>query len=248
MAKGGSNKQTRIRAAIHRPGIELAERVARFETPFQYLKTARGGFDPVRRFLLDRTLKHDREALAARDDIMAFMRSIRLGEPVTEKRDLEREFHTAHEDEILKFERKYYPWKLPPIELGAPSEPDPNMDEMLDFYICDGLKDYGFDRKNRKARKSSWRCHTSILPRRVIIEFDKGSYLPSTVMSGALIVEDFSYNVALGDPFFYSGSVFYTYRAADPAKQMKLFFDEYHRIFPHVIDALSRGIAAASGK
>jgi hypothetical protein len=228
--------------AIHRPGVELAERVARFETPFEYLKTARGGFAPARRFLLDKTLAGESDALATRDHVMRVMRSRRLGEPLpADTRDLEREYMAAHEDDYQAFRQVWYPWIGTP-----PQEPHPDVDALLDSYICNGLKDYGFDRKNRSARKTYWRCHSSILPRRITIEFDKGTRLPGTTASGSVAVGDLGYSVALGDPFFYSNAFFYTSRADDPAAQMKVFFDEYHRIFPHVIDALSKGIAAAA--
>jgi len=242
MGNGVSDERARIRAAIHRPGVLLAERVARFETPFEYLKTARGGFASARRFLLDKTLHGEREALATRDHIMLVMRDRRMGEPLPpDTRNLESEYMVAHEKEYNEFRQTWCPWIFAPPIL----KPHPDTDALLDFYICDGLKDYGFDRKNRRARKTTWQCHSSILPRRMTIDFDKGPHIPGVTASGSLSVSDLPYNVALGDPFFYSNAFFRTSRDDDPASEMKLFFDEYHRIFPHVIDALSQGIAEA---
>lgn len=230
-----------LAAAIHRPGVLLAERVARFEAPFDYLKTARGGFAAARRFLLDNILGGEPEALATREHILRLMRFRRLGEPLSpDTPDVETEYMVARARDYNLFRRRSYPWifKTPVMQ------PHPDTDELLDHYICDGLKEYGFDRKQRKAGKTAWRCDSSLLSRRITIEFDKGSHVYGITASGSIAVADLPYTVPLGDPFFYSNAFFQTSLDDDPAAQMQLFFDEYHRIFPHVIDALAQGIAA----
>lgn len=78
--------------AIHRPGIELAEAVGRFETPFEYLKPAMGGFQDGVRFLLNK-------AIAAREFIANMVRHWRLDEPLASERDLEREWGVARQAE-----------------------------------------------------------------------------------------------------------------------------------------------------
>jgi hypothetical protein len=245
LPNGVSDEHSRIRAAIHRPGVLLAERVARFETPFEFLKTAQGGFAHLRRFLLDKTLAGDPLASATRDHVLMLVRRQRLGEPLQSTRDLEAEFAKKYEHEFQEFVRTQYPWLLPPADAGdLYFAPHPDTDELLDFYICGGLKDYGFDRKNRKAGKNLWRCHSNLLARRIFFTFDKRSQFPGTQLYALLSVHGLPYSLGIADPFFYSGGVFQTSRADDPAAQMKLFFDEYHRIFPHVIDALAQGIAA----
>ncbi|HJQ41120.1 MAG TPA: hypothetical protein VKB93_28620 [Thermoanaerobaculia bacterium] len=236
---------TKIQRAIHQPGVLLAERIARFETPFEFLKTARGGFDPSRRFILDKTLAGEPLALATRDQVLMVMRRTRLGDPLQSTRDLEAEFARQYDHEFGEFIQGQYPWMPAPVDGGDLNfEPHPDTDDLLDFHICEGLKDFGFDRKNRKAGRNYWRCHSNILPRRVSFELDKRSQFPGTKLYASLVVHSLPYSVPIGDPFFYSGGVFHTSRADDPAAPMKLFFDEYHRVFPHVIDALAQGIAA----
>jgi hypothetical protein len=200
-----------LAAAMHRPGIELAERVGWFETPFDYLKTVSGGFHAGRRFLLNQILAGDEEAIAVRDDIAIVRRHWRLREPLRGQGDLEREYGLKHDREIEAFERAYYPWfNSAEREPWLVSKPDPRADAILDDYICRQMAEYGFTVKTRKAKETYWRCHSSLLSRRITIEFDKGDYLPSTHVTGRMLLNDFDYSVALGDPFFFSGCAFDT--------------------------------------
>lgn len=123
--------------------------------------------------------------------------------------------------------------------------PNPMADALLDHYICEDLAEYGFTLETRKFKQNYWRCHSSLLSRRMTIEFDKGTYLPSTKMTGRLRIEDFDYRVSLSDPFFFRGCVFYTSKADQLEVQMERFFREYICISPHVVAALEKGIAAA---
>jgi hypothetical protein len=235
----------RLGAAIHRPSIELAESVGRFETPFEYLRQAFGGFDETR-FLLNKVLSGDHDAEAVRDFEIAMMRSCRLDEPHSYTKDIEREYFMSHDAEFTALRRQHYPWIFSSEWAGAlVHEPDPEADRMLDHYICEGLAEYGFTTKTRKFKQNYWRCHSSLLSRRVTIEFDKGTYLPSTKMTGDLRVKDLGFGVSLADPFFFSGCVFHMSKADQLAVQMERFFGEYIRIFPHVVAALEAGIAAA---
>lgn len=217
---------------IHAPGVELAEKIGRFEPPFEYLKSSLGGFVGPRRFLLNKVLLGDETAFAAREYIIRVMRNWRLDDPLPEGEDLERAWGVAHNDEFQAFARLHYPWVYSFETAGRlVHEPDTRTDSLLDYYICDGLAEYGFSTKTRKAKQNYWRCHSHVLSRRLTIYFDKGSYRPSTKMSGDIKIDDIGYVVPVGDPFFFSNAVFLTSVADDIELQMERFFREYIRIF-----------------
>ncbi|MHB0971541.1 MAG: hypothetical protein ACYC7A_11435 [Thermoanaerobaculia bacterium] len=231
--------------AVNRPGVELAERVGRFVTPYEYLIPTLGGFADSVRFLLNRTLINDPDAIDARENYIALMRRRRLCEPYQCDRDVARDYLRAHHDEFMTFCREYYPWVFAAEWAGAEiHEPDPDTDALLDHHICGGLAEYGFTTKTRKCNKSYWRCHSSLLSRRMTIEFDKGRI--GTNLSGELRIDDIAYSVSLADPFLFSGCVFYASTAQQLPVQMERFFGEYLRIFPHVVIALESAIAAAN--
>jgi hypothetical protein len=233
----------RLSIASHRPGVNLAENVGRFETPFEYLKSARGGFGDTR-FLLDKALSGDAAAIAVREEIAATMRHRRLNQPFLGTGTLEREYLTAHEREFMAYRREHYPWMFASEWAGADiHEPDPNTDVLLDHHICGELAEYGFTTKMRKCKKNYWRCHSSLLSRRMTIEFDKGRL--GTNVSGEIRIDDIGYSVSLADPFFFSGCVFYASKVQQLPLQMERFFLEYVRIVPHVVVALEMAITAA---
>jgi hypothetical protein len=229
--------------AVHRPGVDLAEKVGRFAPSFEYLRTVLGGFD-ARRFLLNKTLLGHQDAIAARDDIAMVRRHWRLNDPLRGDGDLERQWGAAHHDEFIAFCREHYPWMFA-AEWAGPEihEPDPDTDALLDHHICGGLAGYGFTTKTRKCKKNYWRCHSSLLSRRMTIEFDKGRL--GTNLSGEIRIDDIAYSVSLADPFFFSGCVFHASTVQQLPLQMERFFREYVRIFPHVVAALETAIAAA---
>lgn len=236
----------RFMAAVHLPGVELAEKIGRFDTPFEYLRPVIGGFDDMTSFLLNRVLLGDHDAIAVRDDRIALMRHWRLGDPFPGDKDLQRVYFTAHRNEYQSFRRHHYPWIFAHEESTSPLqfEPTPETDVLLDRYICGGLADYGFTVRTRKFTKNYWRCHSSHLSRRVTIEFDKGT-MTFTGMSGQLNINDLSYGLSIADPFFFSGNHFEVSKADDVHGQLHRFFVEYNRIFPHVWNALEQAIAAA---
>lgn len=242
-----------FRAAVRRPGVELAEAVGRFETPFEYLKPVIGGFDDMTRFLLNKVLDSDPDALAVRDWRINVMRHRYLGDPLLEPFDrhsdeLDRsgKFFTTNWDECQAFRRHYYPWIFP-VETDRPElrfQPNPDTDALLDYYVCEQLADYGFTTKSRRSRKSYWRCHSPLLSRRMTIDFDKGS-MTFTQMTGSMRIDSLSYEVSLADPFFFSGCSFEISQLDDVTVQTERFFSEYIRIFPHVIKSLEEAISAA---
>jgi hypothetical protein len=230
--------------AVNRPGVELAEKVGRFAAPFDYLKSVSRGFDPFFRFLLNRTLTGDQRAIAVRDFVAAMMRYRRLNEAHSYTTNIERSWAVANNDEFMTFFREHYPWVFAAEWAGGEiHEPDPETDALLDHYVCERLAEYGFTTKTRKFKKNYWRCHSSLLSRRITIEFDKGRL--GTNLSGDLRVDDIGYSASLADPFFFSGCVFHASKVQQLPLQMERFFGEYNRIFPHVIAALEEAIAAA---
>ncbi|HXG57518.1 MAG TPA: hypothetical protein VNL91_00650 [Thermoanaerobaculia bacterium] len=237
----------RFMAEIHRPGVQLAVQVGLFQSPFEYLKSALGGFDDATRFLLNRTLAGDADAVAVRDWLIAYERYKCFQGSFPEGVDPSREYFARHHEEWQVFRRQHYPWIFSSESNRSPAidESHPETDALLDQYVCDALSDYGFSVKTRRFTKNYWRCHSAMLSHRIVIEFDKGSYMPSTVMTGTVNIEALNYGVSIGHPFFFSGNDFRTSKADDVHAQLHRFFAEYIRIFPHVITALRDAMAAA---
>ncbi|HKR65019.1 MAG TPA: hypothetical protein VJZ00_14900 [Thermoanaerobaculia bacterium] len=236
----------RLRAAVHRPPLELAVRVAHFEPPFEYLQDVVAGFSDLPRFVLNGVLARDPAAIAVRDFEIALRRATRLDEGDVPDHDPSDAYWRTHMAELEQFRRRYYPSLTNEYAFRPESSlPYANVDDLLDENVCTRMADYGFELKNRKVSRTTWTCHSSILSRRLAITFDKGSMRPSLAMSGFLEVESLSYSVSLGDPFFFSSSSFPTTQADDVKKNLRRFFMEYVRIFPHVIEALKTGITAA---
>jgi hypothetical protein len=229
-------------AAVGRPCVALAECVGRFDPPFQYLMNAIGGFDEQTRFVLNKVIEGDPEAIAARDWLVAVRRSQDLGERHPGMPDRWREYLCAHAAEHDQFTQKYFPWMF----TRSSHEPDPETDRLLDYYICERLEAYGFTANTRRLKKTYWRCHSTLLSRRVTIEFDKGTTLPGLEMTGGIEIPDFSLAVSLAYPFCFSGNSFYTSTAHDVHAQFERFFSEFVRLFPHIWKALEEGIATAN--
>lgn len=236
------DQQTEIARRVHQPGVALAAGVARFEPPFQYLRAVIPGFSPEARFILNKVLEGDAEAADARDAYIATVSHGRLGTPLAAGFEYrERDFLLKNDAEYKGFRDRYYPTERDAAGRGGP---DSRANQIIDSIVFGTLSDYGFEKRHRKASKAKWTCESRLLARKIVIDFEKGKYEPARY-STFLSIPSLPYSVALGDPFFFSGAQFTCGENDNFEEQLSLFFNEYGRIFPHVLKALEEGIAAA---
>ena len=229
--------QDRVRVAMVRPATDLATKVARFEHPFEYLKNVTGGFFESRRFVLNKVLAGDPRAVAVRESEIGAVRSHRLNQPFPQPFEAEGQYLTDHLSEFEEFRKTNYPW----ADRGNFAKPHPDIDAVLNARIAAPLSDYGFVRTRTKA---PWEIESRSLAVPVVIRFDKGSY--GMILQPTLRVPAYGFLTPLGDPFYFSGQLFFASANHDFDGQMAQFADSYVRIFPHVFAALERGMAAAS--
>lgn len=236
----------RFNAAVHRPMVELAERVGQFEGPFSYLADVHYGFDPGTRFLLNRVREGDEKATAARHETELFWRKVLLNEDPPMGyvlQYLDRQFYGEHEDEIREFTLRHYPWERARFE-SIPGRPLQEFGDVLDEIILPRMGEFGFKKQFRRRSSRTWRCKTRALAHEVQIGFDVGPH--STVLTAHLGAPDLRYGKSLGDPFFFSGTSFPIHEGADIRTPLTLFFDEYRKTFPHVLTALQKSMAEAA--
>jgi hypothetical protein len=240
----------RLNAAMHRPRIELASRVGRFQPPFEYLAAVPQPFGTDSRFILDRVLAGDAEAVRARDALITYHSDILVDDGdysvIFEEERFLGDYFERHRDEVEAFAHKHAPWTAVHSSSVEALESDRDFDRKLDDAVFSTLGEFGFSSRTRNANKESWRCTSKILAAPITIEFDKGTF-PSTVAHGLLIVNGPAiFGPAIGDPFFFSAQAFHYSRAHHVERQFASFFTEYARIFPHVLQSIEDGLAATN--
>lgn len=229
-----SDDRQHLGSLVVAPFVDLAARVARFEAPFEYLKGSKVGFRPASRYLLNRCIAGDEDAIAAREDGIFYHIPVVLLDDVaavTEASERYRSYMRAHQGEIQDLMRSEY------LQYDATSIEKPkDLNTTIDAIVLTSMAEYGFSAKTRKATKGQWRCSSGSFGESVDIYFDKGA----GSMSAYLDVDQLPYFADLAAPFFFA-QVEYRYVEEVPIEhQLQAFFAEYARLFPHVIEAIER--------
>ena len=214
---------------------ELAQRIAYFEPPFEYLKTVRAGFDPWIRYLLDQCLAGDPLALRVRDSFVALHKN-RFGAAPAGYSALWKEFATAHQDDTERFIETNYPWLAydPRVYDERRFQRDPKIDEYFNAAVLDNLGSFGFKRLSRSFK-------SEILSRPMLIKWDKGTW--SMSMTVWLHVPTLAQQENLAIPFCFSAESFDFSLASRAELHLKTFLVEYGKIFPDVLAAIEKQIA-----
>jgi hypothetical protein len=220
----------------HRHLVFLAEKIANFDSPFEYLKTVRGGFDPQIRYLLDQCLAGDAVACSLRDSMVLLHKRWFTPEPnVPGHQELWTQFFTQHQAACQNFIETNYPWRrFNPREYDERRfQRDPRLDEYFTAAVLDHLGAFGFRRLARSFK-------SDVLERPMQIKWDKGTW--SLSMAVWLQVPTLAQNETIAFPFCFSGGGFDHSLASNVERQLQLFFSEYGKIFPDVLAAVEQSI------
>jgi hypothetical protein len=216
--------------------VLLAEKIANFQSPFEYLKTARGGFDPQIRYLLDQCLAGDALACSLRDSmVLLHKRWFTPEQNVPGHQELWTQFFTQHQAACQNFIEANYPWhRFNPHEYDERRfQRDPRLDEYFTAAVLDHLGAFGFRRLARSFK-------SDVLERPIQIKWDKGTW--SLSMAVWLEVPTLAQHETIAFPFCFSGGGFDHSLASNVERQLQLFFSEYGKIFPDVLAALEQSI------
>lgn len=216
------------------PFVDLAARVARFEAPFQYLKTVKATFDPYGRFMLNLAMVGDAAAIAAREEaIHGSLPLMLIDVPLDVLSRANKRFIGLYDSDISAFTNEQYPWLAMPEVVTK--ELPPSLD-LLDDVIGMTMNEFGFHLQRRKKTKMEWRCTSSIAAVPITMSFDRGNWK----MTGFLDIPDLPYHGAVGQPFFFSQVEFPHGDSLEPL--VRSFFGEYAKFFPHVIETIERAL------
>lgn len=236
------------RRRLHSPNVELGERVGRFESPFEYLRTVNPGFSSQIRFLLNKYLANDPEAAEVWDFWRLTQPFLKWGEmppPSYFEKDRQQPFFEKHSAELRSFVQTYYPWEHYDPKVYEPERfvANPSVDAMLDEAIDGALGTYGFAVRTASRRKTRWACWSTILPHAILLEIEKTPV--GLELCGSIQVPSLHFHENLAAPFFFSGFGVPYGLSHDLRKLLHLFFEQYAKIFPEVLVALEKGIAGA---
>ena len=221
------------------PLVALGARVGRFEPPFEYLQSRKVGFRPADRFLLDRCVAGDVEAINARESaIMARLPEDVSGESIRDAAAAFANYFTVRRAEMEEYFAADRAMLAPSSEPApVPRQPE-NLDAILDDVVLGAMAPHGFTRENRKRTKSEWKCRSDIGPVPVELQFDKSP----AVLNASLSAPDVPLFGDVASVFFFGQ---YAEPYADALRiraDLSLFFAEYAKIFPHVMAAIASAI------
>jgi hypothetical protein len=232
-----------VTARLRLEFARLAAAIARFEPPYEYMKTVKGGFSPERRFVLDQILAGDTEAAALRDyEIAWHLRTPGLAVP---EEDPWVRYFRARSDRLKDYRRQEYSWlEVDPEDL-APERfaREPLIDEMIEQTISEYLGEFGF--RIAKVSRSRWTAISALEGIPLTLGFDKGTQRTSLI--GFLEVRPANFSLDLAYPFYFSSTYFPYWKSSRVLDQLQHFFAEYVKIFPDVLVALQRGMRAETG-
>jgi hypothetical protein len=235
----GVGERQRLGFLIEVPFLGLSARIGRFEAPFEYLRGTKTGFKLADRFLLNRSLAGDEEAIAAREQrILSYIPQSVSGADQRQAALAYHAYFQAHAEEIDAFARAEYP--RPAIEnipYEPPSKPA-DLNRLLDELVIDAMSDYGFDLRRRSQSKSHWACQAELSGMEITLQFNK----KRSDMSGFITISDLLYYGNLGAPFFFA-DVSYDYTAPSIIRaKLRAMLGEYSKVFPHVLEAVQLAV------
>jgi hypothetical protein len=226
-----------LRRLVEVPFLALGARVGRFEPPFESLRDVFVTFDPIWRFVLAAAAAGDEAAIALREfRIRQMLPGTVSGGITAAAEERARQYLREHAGAIEQFRRAHYPW-LAPARGGEAVRPAA-LDELLDETLAGPLQDYGFELKNRKRKKSEWRCTSFIREAPIALYVDKGpSKAHAYVEAPDLLV-----HADVGHPFFFSQVEIVYGPEAEFRSRVQAVFAEYVRLFPHVLSAIDAAV------
>jgi hypothetical protein len=215
--------------------VDIGAKVANFEPPYEYLKNVRAGFDAEIRFILDRCLKGDALACAARNAWVFREKNWFNGVSLEANEIAWRDFFVAHNDELQDYIRKDYPWRSFDPHSADPRrfERDPKLDDYFTAAVVENLGAFGFRRLSRSFK-------SEVLSRPMEIKWDKGTW--SLNMAVWLDIPTLAHRERIGMPFAMSAGSFDHSLTSNVEKQLHAFFGEYGKIFPDVLSAMEETI------
>jgi len=216
--------------AVDTAFISLAERVGRFETPFECLKTKRGaGFDSATRYLAEECASGGHGAAAAFADAIAVERHRRLGAPAPPLLGRAQEaFGAISRPQLAAFQRAHYPWELDrPFSSAIPAA----FLDVLQSLIAPGLAQAGLERTRQVKGPHHWRLSGSVAGSPVAVEF-KRTRMNSFAL-GWLHLREWDIHLPLSDPFFFSWVEFPCSPTHAP-RQLSSFWNDYAVVWPHI--------------
>ena len=216
--------------AVDAAFVSLAERVGRFETPFECLKATRGaGFDSATRYLAEERSSGAPGAVAAFADAIAVERHRRLGAPASPLLGHAQEaFGAVSRLQLTAFQRAHYPWEL--ARTSSPAIPAAFLD-VLQSLIAPGLAQAGLDRARQAKGPHHWRLSGSVAGSPVAVEF-KRTRMNSFALAW-LHLREWDIHLPLSDPFFFSWVEFPCSPTHAP-RQLSSFWNDFAVVWPHI--------------
>lgn len=244
------HEQLALREALHRPWINLAERVGFLRPPYEDLRSIQNGFSDQMLFIVARAGDGDREAQKLRHDIRDAQRYWLLGEgPFPEGfGEMRRRFLEDRMVEWQALRRVHSPWlyvvenhELSGLDFSTPW---PQAEEIFAAHALALLEPYGFSHQQSRSGKTFWKCWTTVEGIRVELDVDKGSHGVAYAAGWSIPGLEVSWHVAT--PFFYSGGTFHASKAHPFLLQLERFFSAYRLVFPSVWETLNASVRIAN--
>jgi hypothetical protein len=244
------SEQLALRGSLHRPWIDLAERVGYLQSPYEDLRSLQGGFSDQMRFIVMLARDGDVEAQRLRDDIRDANRYWLLGQgPFPEGFGARRvRFLEAHQKALTALQKEHSPWLFSTGKSGWTGEdfsaPQQDAEQKFSRRVLSVLEPYGFSSEQVRSGKKFWRCWSVVADVRVELDVDKGSHGVDYTASWTLPELGVSWHLAL--PFFFSGGSFLASRAHPFELQLDRFFTAYEIVMPDVWRALTESVRSAT--
>lgn len=242
-------EQLGLREALHRPWINLVERVGFLRPPYEDLRSTQNGFSDQMLFIVTRAEDGDREAQTLRNDIRDAQRYWLLGQGSFPEGFGERRvrFLESQGMEWNALRKEHSPWLFASGKAGLTGEdfstPRSDAEVVFSARVLPLLEPYGFSSSLCRSGKKSWKCWSEIGDVRIELEVDKGSHGVDYTANWSLPELEAAWHLAT--PFFYSGGSFLASRAHSLELQLDRFFGAYRNVMPDVWEAISEAVNGA---